>query len=387
MQSYVPRHLAETISGRLRNNPVAALLGPRQCGKSTLAQVIISRLPDSLYLDLERPSDRNKLTDPETFFRLNQGKLICLDEIQRTPDIFPVMRSIIDEQRKNGQFLVLGSASPDLIRQSSETLAGRISYLELTPFVLREIDHRRNAMQQLWLRGGFPRSFLAADDAASFEWRLDFIRTFLERDIPQLGFRLQSQLLDRFWRMVAHVHGQLLNSSRLGESLGVSHHTVRSYIDILEQTFILRVLPPYFANLKKRLVKSAKVFVRDTGLLHALLDIRTDNDLLGHPVYGSSWESFVIENVLAAMPDWRPSFYRTASGSEIDLLLERGRKKVAVECKVGSAPKLGKGFWNALNDLDINEAWVIAPVQEPYPIQAGVVVAPLHHFLAQVGNL
>jgi predicted AAA+ superfamily ATPase len=387
MQSYVPRHLAKTISGRLSNNPVAALLGPRQCGKSTLAQVIISKLPDSLYLDLERPSDRNKLTDPETFFRLNQGKLICLDEIQRTPDIFPVMRSIIDEQRKNGQFLVLGSASPDLIRQSSETLAGRISYLELTPFVLQEIDHRRNAMQQLWLRGGFPRSFLAADDAASFEWRLDFIRTFLERDIPQLGFRLQSQFLDRFWRMVAHVHGQLLNSSRLGESLGVSHHTVRSYIDILEQTFILRVLPPYFANLKKRLVKSAKVFVRDTGLLHALLDIQTDNELLGHPVYGSSWESFVIENVLTAMPDWRPSFYRTASGSEIDLLLERGRKKVAVECKVGSAPKLGKGFWNALNDLDIKEAWVIAPVQEPYPIQSGVVVSPLHHFLAQAGNL
>jgi predicted AAA+ superfamily ATPase len=387
MQSYIPRGLAQTISERLRNSPVTALLGPRQCGKSTLARIIIARLPDSLYLDLERPSDLNKLTDPETFFRLNQGKLICLDEIQRAPDIFSVMRSIIDAQAKNSQFLVLGSASPDLIRQSSESLAGRISYLELTPFLLPEIDHRPNAMQRLWLRGGFPRSFLAADDAASFTWRVDFIRTFLERDIPQLGFRLEARLLDRFWRMVAHVHGQLLNSSKLGESLGVSHHTVRSYVDIMEQTFILRVLPPYFANLKKRLVKSAKVFIRDTGLLHTLLDIKTDNDLLGHPVYGSSWEGFVIENVLAAMPDWRPSFYRTASGTEIDLVLERGRKKLAIECKVGSAPKLGKGFWNALHDLDIKEAWVIAPVEEPYPIQAGVIVSPLDHFLAQSEKL
>ena len=384
MQSYIPRQLTETVAGRLRNNPAVALLGPRQCGKSTLAKVIIDDLPNSVYLDLELPSDLNKLKDPEAFFRLNQGRLICLDEIQRAPDIFPVIRSIIDEQRKNGQFLVLGSASPELLRQSSETLAGRIAYLELTPLLFQEVEAcNHKGGQALWLRGGFPRSFLAVDDSASFEWRLDFIRTFLERDIPQLGFRVPARVIDRFWRMMAHVNGQLLNSSKLGESLGVSHHSVKSYVDILGDTFILRVLPPYFLNLKKRLVKSPKVFIRDTGLLHALLDIRTGNDLLGHPVYGSSWEGFVIENILTALPDWHSYFYRTASGVEIDLILEKGLKKIAVECKAGASPKLGKGFWNALHDLDIKEVWVIAQVREPYPIQNGVMVSPLNYFLAK----
>ena len=242
-----------------------------------------------------------------------------------------------------------------------------------------------DSLRTLWLRGGFPRSFLAMDEQESFEWRLDFIRTFLERDIPQLGFNLDAKRMERFWKMCAHVQGQLLNGSKIGESLGVSHHTVRSYVDLLERTFLVRVLHPHEANLKKRLIKSPKIYIRDTGLLHALLDIETHNDLLGHPVYGASWESFALENIIAALPRWRVSFFRTASGAEIDLILERGNRKVAVECKASTSPTVERGFWNALDALGIGEAWIIAPVKEAYPYKQGVVVAPLHHFLANMG--
>ena len=306
MQTYIKRFFTEKIRERLLNIPGVIILGPRQCGKSTLAKAIISEIENAVYLDLERPSDINKLTDPEAFFSLNADKLICLDEIQRVPELFPILRSVIDENRRNGQFIILGSASPDLIRQSSETLAGRVSYFELTPFLFKEISEHSspNKLRKLWLRGGFPRSYLASDEKESFEWRLNFIRTFLERDIPQLGFRIPAKTLERFWKMCAHLHGQLLNSSKLGESLGVSHHTVRSYSDLLEQTFVLRVLRPYESNLKKRLIKSPKIFIRDTGLLHALLDIESHNELLGHPVYGASWEGFVMENILSLLPNW-----------------------------------------------------------------------------------
>jgi len=307
MQTYIKRFFTEKIRERLLNIPGVIILGPRQCGKSTLAKAIISKIENAVYLDLERPSDINKLIDPEAFLSLNADKLICLDEIQRVPELFPILRSVIDENRRNGQFIILGSASPDLIRQSSETLAGRVSYFELTPFLFKEISEHSspNKLRKLWLRGGFPRSYLASDEKESFEWRLNFIRTFLERDIPQLGFRIPAKTLERFWKMCAHLHGQLLNSSKLGESLGVSHHTVRSYSDLLEQTFVLRVLRPYESNLKKRLIKSPKIYIRDTGLLHALLDIESHNELLGHPVYGASWEGFVIENIL--------SFYQTGT--------------------------------------------------------------------------
>jgi predicted AAA+ superfamily ATPase len=383
MQTYVKRIITTAIEQKLENMPGVVILGPRQCGKSTLAKAIISEIGGAVYLDLERPSDVSKLRDPEAFFSLNSDKLICLDEIQRVPELFSVLRSVMDENRKNGQFIILGSASPDLIRQSSETLAGRISYFELTPFVLEEVseDHHLKTLRKLWLRGGFPRSYLASNEKESIEWRLDFIRTFLERDIPQLGFRTPAKTIERFWRICAHLHGQLLNSSKLGESMGVSHHTVRSYIDMLEQSFVLRVLRPYESNLKKRLIKSPKIYIRDSGILHALLGIENHNDLLGHPVYGPSWEGLVIENILSLLPNWKASFYRTSSGSEIDLILEKANKRVAIECKGSTSPNLNQGFWNALSDIKFQEVWVIAPVKEAYPIEKGVMVAPPHQLI------
>ena len=389
MQGYIPRLITEGIKQKLENIPAVLILGPRQCGKSTLAKAIISEMTDAIYLDLERPSDINKLTDPEAFFSLNANKLICLDEIQRTPDLFPVLRSVIDENKRNGQFIILGSASHNLIKQSSETLAGRISHFELTPFLFKEIseDHHLNKLRKIWLRGGFPRSYLASNETESFEWRLDFIRTFLERDIPQIGFRIPAKTLERFWKMCAHLHGQILNSSKLGESLGLSHHTVRSYVDLFDQTFVLRVLRPYEPNLKKRLIKSPKIYLRDTGLLHALLGIEDHNDLLGHPVYGASWEGFIMENILSLLPDWTASFYRSSSGSEIDLILEKGKKRFAVECKVSTSPTPNRGFWNAMKDLKIKEAWIIAPVKETYPLENGVKVAPLQEFVDLLESL
>lgn len=383
MHKYIERLLTEKVKRKLQNSPAVCILGPRQCGKSTLAKAIISNKKDTLYLDLERPSDINKLRDPEAFFSINSDKLICLDEIQRLPEIFPVMRSVIDGNGRNGQFLMLGSASPDLIKQSSETLAGRISYVELTGFLFLEVNKSKGlkTLRNLWLKGGFPRSYLIADETASYEWRLDFIRTFLERDIPQLGFKTPAKKLERFWQMCAHVHGQLLNCSMIGESMGVSHHTIRSYVDMLEQTFVLRVLLPYKSNLKKRLVKSPKLYIRDTGLLHALLGVESNNDLLGHPIYGYSWEGFVVENILSCFPNWNAFFYRTGLGTEIDLILEKGSRRVAVECKASSAPVLNKGFWNALDDLEIEEAWIIAPVKDVYPIKNKVKVVSLDLFL------
>jgi uncharacterized protein len=380
MQSYIPRAITEKIQFKLRIMPAVAILGPRQCGKTTLAQEIIADSDRTVYLDLERRIDLNKLRDPEAFFNLNADKLICLDEIQRMPEVFAEMRSKIDRHGGNGQFLILGSASPDLIKQTSETLAGRIALIELTPFLLKEINTAKAVQIQrtLWLRGGFPRSFLADNEINSYEWRLDFVRTFLERDIPQLGINIPARRIERFWQMCAHIHGQLLNRSNLGESLGVSHHTVNSYVALLEQTYLLRVLEPYYANLKKRLVKSPKIYLRDTGLLHALLDIKTHNDLLGHPVYGASWEGFIIENITAEHPDWRPYFYRSASGAEIDLVLEKGRQRLAIEIKASTSPEVKRSFWNALEDLQIDKAWIVAPIEASYPYKQGVQVVPPH---------
>ena len=385
MQNIIKRNLTTILTQRLKNNPAVAILGPRQCGKSTLARTILSLFKNSIYLDLESPADLRKISDIETFFDINKKSLICLDEVQRAPEIFPALRSILDRNESNGRVLILGSASRDLIKQSSESLAGRISFLELTPFLESEINPEGDMilMREHWLRGGFPRSFLT-DDANSMIWRDDFIRTFLERDIPQLGFSIPASSIRRVWTMCAHSHGQILNYSKIGESLGVSHNTVRSYMDILSQTFLLRILPPYNSNLKKRTVKTPKCYIRDTGLLHSLLGIETMNDLLGHPVYGFSWEGFAIENILSELPDWTASFYRSSSGSEVDLILEKGRKKIAVEFKASIAPEPGKGFYNAIEDLDISEVWVVAPVDEYYPIKKNINVSPLRYFINSI---
>jgi len=385
MQGTVPRQLTATVKRRLQNNPAVAILGPRQCGKTTLAGQIVKKVAQSVYLDLENPGDLAKLDDPLAFFGLHNDDLVCLDEIQRAPEIFSVLRSIIDDRARNGQFLILGSAGPDLIRQSSESLAGRIAYLELTPFLLSELETaQKDDVRHLWLKGGFPRSYLSDDLVISFEWRQDFIRTFLERDIGMLGFRMPPARIGRFWKMCAHIHGALLNASKLADSLGVSSHTVRSYIDLLEHTFMLRVLLPDTLNLKKRLVKSPKVYIRDSGILHALLDIRTHDDLLSHPILGTSFEGFAMENILAHAKDYEPSFYRTSAGAEIDLILRRGRRTLAFELKSATVPRVSKGFWNALDDISPDEAYVVAPIKGSYPMKGGVMVTPLQEILAKL---
>ncbi len=385
MFDYITRGLEEKIKKRIAHNPVTAILGPRQCGKSTLAKKIINDHNNSVYIDLEKPSDLRKLNDPELFFEIHKDKLICLDEIQLKPELFSTLRAVVDISGINGQFLLLGSASRDLIMQSSETLAGRISYIELSPFTHSEIITISDNLWNLLLRGGFPRSFLAVDDEESFNWRENFVRTFLEKDIPQLGFNIPAKRLERFWSMTAHVHGQLFNSSKIGGSLGVSHNTVRNHLDILEQTFLLRVLLPYEANIKKRLVKTPKVYIRDSGLLHYLLNIETIDELLGHPSFGASWEGFVIENIISNFRRWKYYFYRSSNGAEIDLIMEKGVKKIAVECKISTAPKITKGFWNSLDDLEISDAWIIAPVNEAYRIEERVMVSNLDYFMENGG--
>ena len=389
MDTFLPRNLYEIAKARLTRYPVVAVLGARQCGKSTIAKQLI-RERNSLYLDLESLADLNKLQDPEIFFEINKGQLICLDEIQRRPELFPVLRSIVDQRSRPGQLLILGSASRDLIRQSSESLAGRISYLELTPFYYPEVEasaDSQEVLRKLWLRGGFPRSYLAETEEDSFQWRTDFVKTFLERDIPQLGFNVPAMTMQRLWRMCAHSQGQLLNSSKLGDSLGLGHTKVRSYLDLLAQTFVIRILEPYHANVKKRLVKSPKIYIRDSGLLHNLLGLESLNDLLGHPVYGASWEGFVLENILTAFPDWNAFFYRTSHNTEIDLILEKGNRRIGIECKASSAPRVNRGFWNVVEDLELEKTWIIAPVDAPYLVRRNAVVSPLAAFLEELTGM
>ncbi|MDQ6960073.1 MAG: ATP-binding protein [Mariprofundaceae bacterium] len=380
MHGYIDRIITAEIVKRLQSNPAVALLGARQAGKSTIAEVIIRQFPDAIYLDLERPADMNKLMDAEAFFQQFEDRMICLDEIQRMPDLFAVLRGVIDRRKRDGQFLLLGSASRELIRQSSESLAGRLSYVEITPFTRMETAEFDIGLH--WLRGGYPRSLLAADQDISFQWREDYIRTFLERDIPQLGFRIPANTLGRFWRMLAHSHGQVLNALKLADSMGVSAHTIRKYIDLLEQTFVVRALSPWTGNTKKRLIKSPKVYIRDSGLLHALLDIETMQALFAHPVYGASFEGFVIENLLTRLPRWQASFYRTSNGAEIDLVLEKGMRTVAVEIKASTSPKLSRGNWSALEALQPDRSYVVAPVDEPYPLAENIMVTPLDSLLA-----
>jgi predicted AAA+ superfamily ATPase len=382
----IARPYLQQIFDKLDANPAVALLGPRQVGKSTLAKEISSNFADAVYLDLELDSDRAKVeADPELFFRMNSEALICLDEVQFLPDIFRTLRGVIDQKNRNGQFLILGSASRDLIRQSAETLAGRISYLEIRPFSRREIL-AESTIQQYWLRGGYPRSFLAPDDELSFDWRDDYIKSFLERDLPSLGFSIPATTLRRFWTMLAHNHGQVINYDRLGGSLGVSGQTVKHYVDILEQTFLIRVLKPFHTNEKKRLIKSPKIYIRDPGLLHALLKIDSLNDLLGHPVAGHSFESLVIENILEEYPRHDCYFYRDSNGNEVDLVLVKGMQKIAFEIKSSTAPKLEKGFWNAVKFLTPDSMWLIGQVEGDYPGPGGVHVIGLDGFLTLAPN-
>lgn len=361
----------------LEEVPVVALLGPRQCGKTTLARAIVKSQPKAVYLDLERPSDLRKLSDPELFLGPLSDRLVVLDEIQRTPELFPVLRSLVDDHRRPGRFLLLGSASRDLLRQSSESLAGRIRYRELTPFRLGEIARDGFDLRRHWSRGGFPESFLAARDEQSLRWRRDFVRTFLERDVPSFGIEVRLPLFERFVAMTAHLHGQLLNWSRLAEAAAVSVPTAKHYVELLEKSFLVRVLPPLEVNLSKRLVKAPRLWWRDSGLLHALLELDDFDALSGHPVVGASWEGYAMEEILRVAPDVLASFYRTHAGTELDLVVSRGDRRVAFEFKRSSAPAPTRGFWQGLEDLGITQARIVAPVESSWPLSEGVKVVPL----------
>ena len=376
MHGYKPRHLESEVTAAMERSPVVALLGPRQCGKSTLARHLMSGL-DAIHLDLQDRSDRNKLNEPELFLERHSDQLVCLDEIQQVPDLFPVLRATVDRKRQPGRYLVLGSASRDLIRQSSETLAGRIAYLELTPFQFREVAAEITLFDH-WNRGGFPESCLAMDDDSSVAWRRDFVRTFLERDIPDLGpTGIPVSRIETLWHLIAHLHGQTVNYRIMAESIDVSVPTVKNYLSLLEQTFMIRLLPPLEANLKKRLTKSPKLYLRDSGLLHTLLDLDSLDDVQGHPVWGPSWEGYVIENLCAAYPRHRPSFVRTGNGAEVDLVLQRGTERFLFECKASQAPKPSRGLHHLIEDLHPARSYIVAPVAEAYSYNEAITVTPL----------
>ena len=374
----ITRKIQQDVEKSLAQYPVVGILGPRQVGKTTLAKAIKNAWPqNTIYLDLELPSDLNKLQDPEMYLGPLADSLVMIDEIQRLPSLFPLLRALVDQKRVAGRFLILGSASPELIRHASESLAGRIIYHELTPFLLNETGY--DGIRQLWLRGGFPESYLAETDENSFNWREAFIRTYLEMQIPQLGIKVPAMQLRRFWTMIAHYHGHLWNAAQIAGSLGISAPTVQKYLDILTDTFIVRPLPPYHANVKKRLIKSAKIYIRDTGLLHALLRNRSLEDLYGHPSLGHSWEGFVIEQILGLIPDSdQACFYRTNAGAEIDLLLvDHPGGPVAIEIKYSLSPKVTKGFWNGYEDLGCKKGFIVYPGEEAYPVGRNVIALPV----------
>jgi len=365
----IDRIAQPVVQAHLEQFPAVALLGPRQVGKTTLAKAIAAQR-SSIYLDLEAPADRARLADPVLYLSRHEDKLVVLDELHRVPELFRSLRGLIDEGRtrglRSGRFLLLGSASMDLLRQSGESLAGRIAYVELTPLGVLETD--APVQDRLWLRGGFPDSFLATDDAGSFVWLDNFIRTYLERDIPEFGPRIPAETVRRFWTMLAHAHSGLLNAANLARGLAVDGKTVARYLDLLVDLLLVRRLPPLHANTRKRLVRAPKVYVRDSGVVHALLGIGNSEALLGHPIVGPSWEGFIMENLIAAAPDsTAASFYRTAAGAEIDLVLDLpGGARWAIEIKRGLAPKLGKGFHQARSDLTPTRCFVVYCGRERY---------------------
>ena len=375
------RHLQALLSEELQFSPAVGLLGPRQVGKTTLALEVARNIPH-VYLDLESDRDRGKLAQPELYLESHLDKLVILDEVHRVPGLFPVLRGLIDQARRScrasGQYLLLGSASLDVLHQSGETLAGRIAYLELGP--LNVLETGPSALDALWLRGGFPQSLTAPTDARSLRWRENFIRTYLERDIPQFGPRIAAETLRRFWTMLAHHQGGLLNVAQLARNLGVDVKTAQSYIDLLCDLLLVRRLAPWHTKTGKRLVKAPKVYVRDSGLVHALLNIESKESLLSHMVVGASWEGFCIETLLACAPAGVTGyFYRTSGGAEIDLLLVwPGGELWAIEIKRSSAPKVERGFHSACDDLNPSQKWVVYPGQETYPLAADIQAISLH---------
>lgn len=384
------RQLQSLLIEELRFSPAVALLGPRQVGKTTLALEVARGIPH-VYLDLESERDRGKLAQAELYLESHLDKLVILDEVHRAPGLFPVLRGLIDKARRSGrvsgQYLLLGSASLDVLHQSGETLAGRIAYLELGPLGILEAG--ADAMDALWLRGGFPQSLTALSDARSLRWRENFIRTYLERDIPQFGSRIAAETLRRFWTMLAHHQGGMLNVAQLARNLGVDAKTAQSYIDLLCDLLLVRRLAPWHTNTGKRLVKAPKVYVRDSGLVHALLDIETKDNLLSHMVVGASWEGYCIETLLACVPAGVTGyFYRTSGGAEIDLLLAwPGGDLWAIEIKRSASPKVERGFHSACDDLQPTQKWVVYPGQESYPLSTDIQAISLHGLCEKLATL
>lgn len=371
-----------TLSDLLAQFPAVVLLGPRQAGKTTLAFAQRQANPGALYLDLELPSAQRQMDDPEAFFLAHPNQLVILDEVQRLPELFSVLRGVIDQRRRDGeasrQFLLLGSASGVLLKQSSESLAGRVAQLELTPFQAREVlraDEGTPGMNALWVRGGFPLSWIAPNDAQSLSWREAFITTYLEKDIPALGPRIPATTLRRLWTMLAHNQGELLDQSKLAAALAISGQTVGRYIDLLCDLMLVRRLPAWSGNVGKRLVRAPKVYVRDSGIVHALLGLQDLDSVLSHPVAGGSWEGFVVEQLISAAPQAQASFFRTSHGAEVDLVLEfRSGQTWVVEIKRSSAPTVSKGFYLAADDVGASRKLLVAPVEGTFPIKGGIEV-------------
>lgn len=389
----IKRIFSTELQERLSFYPGVVLLGARQVGKSTLAQAVAAQTSGAVFLDLELPADRAKLDNPAAFFAAHRDRLVVIDEVQTMPDLFVQLRPEIDADRRPGRFLLLGSASGVLLRQSAESLAGRVSYLELPPLLWSEVqpefpaphDATQNllALQDHWQRGGMPLSYLAKTDAQSLRWRNDYLQAVVRRDLPSLGIHIPSETLWRFLRMLAHQHGQLFNASALAVAMGgISHITVGRYLDIFCDALIVRKVEPYFVNLGKRLVKSPKVYFRDTGLLHGLLGIGNAQDLQGHPMSGYSWEGLVINHIAALLPlvaggNASLYFYRTAAGAELDAVVDTGQERIGFEIKLSDAPRVTKGFWNACTDLQVSRAYVVAPVTSSWPLADKAQVIPV----------
>lgn len=372
---YIHRFLEPGVSKSIQSFPVTAVTGPRQCGKSTLVKHMLDTYPESIYLDLEKPSDMRKLDDAEWFFTSQKDKLICLDEIQRYPELFPIIRSLVDEWNRPGCFLILGSASRDLLKQSSESLAGRISYKRLTPFLWKELENDY-PLEKYFSAGAFPRSLLAENSEVSFEWRENFITTFLERDLLQwVGFTPTT--MRRFWQMLAHVNGQTVNYSSFASSLGVTSATVKNYVDLLTGTFMVEVVPPFISNLGKRLVKSPKVYISDSGITAGLLGLRNFVELSGHPAFGSIWEQIVFSNLKGLYADADFFYYRTTNGAEIDFVMKVRNKVFAIECKASYSPVLSKGNYLAIEDIAPVQTFIVTPSADSWSMKEKIDVVSL----------
>ena len=380
------RNIEPLLAEYLTIFPVVGIIGPRQVGKTTLAKSL-AKNQSIHYLDLESAADRQKLADPVLYLQNHQDKLVIFDEIQQMPQILAELRGIIDTDRRVGRYIILGSASPTLIKKSADSLAGRIGYIELPSFMLDEVGSQNE--MKLWHRGGFPLAYLAGSDRASMIWRKNFIKTYIEKDLALLGLSAEPQTIERFWRMLASIHGNLWNSESIARSMGLTHPTINRYLDLMEGAFLVRRLQPYFVNISKRLVKSPKIYLRDSGILHAFKDILQEKDMLDDPQVGASWEGFVIEQIIEAMQhiliDAHAFFYRTQQGTECDLIIEHnGKVKAAIEIKFSSAPQISKGFRITMTDTKAQQGFVIAKTNETYKVEENITVTSLNTFLHDI---